>query len=208
MKKLIIGRNAAKNFLFCLGCAILVALPLSVLASSQGSIVINGTTTGSGAVTSTNMALITPNIGAAVGTSLVLTGIMDSTVAVNKTTAAACTLGVASTNCGSLTFSSGYTFNQAAVAGTSVIYTLPPTVQGKQQCVANSGTTGVVNIGKLTVYPPVGSYVIYNGIVNTVGSGGNHGVASAGAAADSACFVAIDQTHWQVFDGKGTWRTN
>jgi hypothetical protein len=66
----------------------------------------------------------------------------------------------------------------------------------------------VVNIGVLTVYPPSSSYVILNGVVNTVGGGGTHGVASGGAAGDSACFVAIDATHWEVFVGKGTWTEN
>jgi hypothetical protein len=75
-------------------------------------------------------------------------------------------------------------------------------------CVKNSGTTGVVNIGVLTVYPPASSYVILNGTVNTIGGGGTHGVASGGAAGDAACFVAIDSTHWEVHIGRGTWTAN
>lgn len=127
-------------------------------------------------------------------------GTLDGQAPLTITTAATGNLGA--------TFSSGYTLNQEATAGTGVTYTLPATVVGKQYCVANSGTTGVVNTGVLTVYPPSSSFVILNGVVNTVGGGGTHGVASGGAAGDAACFVAIDATHWQVYVGKGTWTEN
>jgi hypothetical protein len=133
-------------------------------------------------------------------TSLVATGIVDGTAPITITTGTTGNLGS--------TYSSGYTFNQEATAGTGVTYTLPATVAGKQYCVQNSGTTSVVNAGVLTVYPPASSYVILNGVVNTIGGGGTHGVASGGAAGDTACFVAIDATHWEVFVGKGTWTEN
>ena len=106
------------------------------------------------------------------------------------------------------TYKSGYTFNQEGTAGTGVVYTLPATALGLQYCVLNSGTTGVINIGTLTVYPASSSYVIVNGTVNTVGGGGTHGVASGGAAGDGACFLAIDATHWQVTVLSGTWTSN
>jgi len=146
-------------------------------------------------------SLTTPNIGAATGTSLIVTGILDGTVPVTKTTGTSATLGAG-------TYSSGYTLNQEATAGTGVTYTLPATVTGMQYCVINSGTTGVVNTGVLTVYPPSSSYVIYNGVVNTVGGGGTHGIASGGSAGDGACFIAIDSTHWQVTSISGTWTEN
>jgi len=132
--------------------------------------------------------------------NLLVTGILDGVAPITITTGTTANLGT--------TNSSGYTFNQEATAGTGVTYTLPATVTGKQYCVQNSGTTGVVNIGALTVYPPASSFVILNGVVNTVGGGGTHGVVSGGAAGDSACFVAIDSTHWAVFPGKGTWSEN
>lgn len=158
--------------------------------------------TGSGSFVQANTpTLITPVIGAATGTSLLLTGILDGTVPVTKTTGTTATLGAG-------TYQSGYTLNQEATAGTGVTYTLPATVSGAQYCVSNSGTTGVVNTGVLTVYPAASSFVILNGLVNTVGGGGTHGVASGGAAGDSACFVAIDSTHWQVFPGQGLWTEN
>lgn len=140
----------------------------------------------------------TPSTGSF--TTLLASGIIDGKAPVTITTGTSANLGT--------TYSSGYTLNQEATAGTGVTYTLPATVTGAQYCVHNSGTTGVVNTGVLTVYPPSGSFVILNGVVNTVGGGGTHGVASGGAAADSACFVAIDSTHWEVFVGKGTWTEN
>ena len=133
--------------------------------------------------------------------NLLVTGVLDGDVPVTITTGTSATLGAS-------TYQSGYTLNQEGTAGTGVTYTLPATVGHMQYCVANSGTTGVVNIGVLTIYPPSGSYVILNGVVNTVGGGGTHGVVSGGAAGDSACFVAIDSTHWQVFPGSGTWTEN
>jgi fibronectin-binding autotransporter adhesin len=132
--------------------------------------------------------------------SLVVSGVMDGEVPITITTGTTANLGT--------TYSTGYTENQEGTAGTGVTYTLPATAKGMQYCVQNSGTTGVVNTGVLTVYPASGSYVILNGVVNTVGGGGTHGVASGGAAGDAACFVAIDSTHWQVWVGLGTWTEN
>ena len=43
------------------------------------------------------------------------------------------------------------------------------------------GGTGAPDTGVLTVYPPSGSYVVLNGVINTIGGGGTHGVASGGA---------------------------
>jgi hypothetical protein len=133
-------------------------------------------------------------------TTLLVSGIVDGRAPVTITTGTTANLGG--------TYNSGYTLNQEGTAATGVTYTLPATAAGKQYCVANSGTTSVVNTGVLTIYPPASSYVILNGVVNTVGSGGTHGVASGGAAGDSACFVAIDSTHWQVYVGQGTWTEN
>lgn len=133
-------------------------------------------------------------------TSLLATGIVDGKAPITITTGTTANLGT--------TYKSGYTFNQEATAGTGVTYTLPATATGLQYCVQNSGTTGVVNIGVLTVYPPASSFVILYGVVNTVGGGGTHGVASSGAAGDGACFVAIDSTHWEVFPLRGTWAEN
>jgi hypothetical protein len=130
------------------------------------------------------------------------TGIVDGTAPVTVTTGSSANLGA--------TYKSGYTFNQEATAGTSVTYTLPATAVGLQYCVRNSivSGTGAPDTGVLTVYPAASSYVILNGTINTIGGGGTHGVASGGAAGDSACFVAVDATHWEVFVIKGVWTAN
>jgi hypothetical protein len=145
---------------------------------------------------------VTPALGAATATSLLASGIVDGQAPITITTGTTANLGT--------TYKSGYTFNQEATAGTAVTYTLPATATGLQYCVSNSivSGTGAPDTGVLTVYPPASSYVILNGVINTIGGGGTHGVASGGAAADSACFVAIDATHWNVYVQKGTWTAN
>jgi hypothetical protein len=179
-----------------IGCATCNTSSASV--TSVSVVTANGV---SGSVaTATSTPAITVTLGAITPSSVLATGIVDGTAPVTITTATTGNLGS--------TYNSGYTLNQEATAGTGVTYTLPATAVGKQYCIANSGTTSVVNTGVLTVYPPSSSYVILNGVVNTVGGGGTHGVASGGAAGDAACFVAIDATHWQVWVGSGTWTEN
>ncbi len=171
------------------------------IALGGGTALTTTNQTGTGSlVLATSPTLVTPVIGAATGTSLALTGQVDGTIPITITTGATANLGS--------TYNTGLTLNQEGTAGTGVTYTLPATATGKFYCVANSGTTGVVNTGALTVYPPASSFVINNGVVNTVGGGGTHGVASGGAAGDEACFAAIDATHWQVLPIKGTWTSN
>ena len=163
-----------------------------------------GNTTGSGNfVLVTSPTLVTPALGAATATSLLASGIVDGKAPVTVTTGTTATLGAA-------TYQSGYTFNQEATAGTGVTYTLPATAKGLQYCVANSivSGTGAPNTGVLTVYPPASSYIIYKGVRNTIGGGGTHGIASGGAAADAACFVAVDATDWVVYAQSGTWTEN
>ena len=160
--------------------------------------------TGTGSVVlATSPTLVTPVIGAATGTSLLATGIVDGKAPITVTTGTTGTLGAA-------TYNSGYTFNQEATAATGVTYTLPATAAGLQYCVKNSivSGTGAADTGVLTVYPPASSYIILNGTRNTIGGGGTHGIASGGAAGDAACFVAIDSTDWEVYVGKGTWTAN
>lgn len=151
----------------------------------------------------TNCTMVTPTIGAATGTSLLVTGNLDGTAPVTATTGTTATIGAGS-------FKSGYTFNQEATAGAGVTYTLPATVKGMQFCVKNSivSGTGAPDTGVLTVYPAASSYVILNGVINTIGGGGTHGVVSTGAAADAACFVAVDATHWDVWALSGSWSLN
>lgn len=134
---------------------------------------------------------------------LLVSAIVDGLAPITNTTGTSATLGAG-------TYNSGYTFNQEATAGTGVTYTLPATVKGAQYCVANNivSGTGAPDTGILTVYPPASSYVILKGVINTIGGGGTHGVVSGGAAADAACFVANDSTHWTVYVQSGTWTAN
>ena len=149
-----------------------------------------------------NPTMTTPTLGAATATSLLATGIIDGTAPITVTSGTTANLGT--------TYKSGYTFNQEATAGTGVTYTLPATALGLQYCVRNSivSGTGAADTGVLTVYPAASSYVILNGVRNTIGGGGTHGVASGGAAGDSACFVAVDATDWEIFVIRGTWTAN
>lgn len=140
---------------------------------------------------------------------ILIPGIVDGEAPTTATTGASCTLGTTS-GCNATAYDSGYTFNQEATAGAAVTYTLPATAAGKQYCVANSivSGTGAADTGVLTVYPPASSYMILKGVINTIGGGGTHGVASGGAAGDGACFVANDSTHWTVYVQSGTWTEN
>jgi len=169
-----------------------------------GSATFNGTTLTNNGATQLNS---TVTIGASA--ALLGSGIVDGKAPITTTNTAACNLGTAS-GCSATAYNSGYTFNQNATAGTAVTYTLPATSAGLQYCVRNSivSGTGAADTGVLTVYPPSGSYVILNGVRNTVGGGGTHGVASGGAAGDSACFVAIDANDWEVYVQRGTWTAN
>jgi hypothetical protein len=183
---------------FCIGASCITSWPAGGSLTSVSVTTANGV---SGSVANpTTAPAITLILGAIAPTSLVTTGIVDGTVPVTITTGTTANLGS--------THSSGFTLNQEAAAAAAVTYTLPATVAGKQYCVSNSGTTGVINTGVLTVYPPASSYVILNGVVNAIGGGGTHGVVSAGAAGDAACFIAIDSTHWQVFVSAGSWTEN
>lgn len=132
---------------------------------------------------------------------LLSSGIVDGEAPVTITTGTSATLGAG-------TYLSGYTYNQEATAATGVTYTLPATAAGKQYCVKNSYNGSAGNTGVLTVYPPSSSYVILNGVRNTIGGGGTHGVVSGGALGDAACFVAINSTEWEVYVQVGTWTEN
>ena len=154
------------------------------------------TTSGSNVTTiKTSVTLTTPVIGAATGTSLLLTGNIDGTAPVIVTTGTTGTPGA--------TFNHSYSFNQEATAGTGVTYTLPTAAAGKQYCVANDNNGTNPDTGVLTVATSAaGQFIVFtDGTLSA--TGGN--VTSGGAAADSACFVGIDTTHWHMFVQSGTW---
>lgn len=144
---------------------------------------------------SVSPSFTTPSLGAATATSLLATGNVDGTAPVTITTGTTATLGS--------TFKSGYTFNQEATAATAVAYTLPTAAAGRQYCVGNSWNGTAATTGVLTLNTSAtGQFIIFSdGTLSA--TGGN--VTSGGAAADAACVVGIDATHWQLYPQRGTW---
>ena len=111
-------------------------------------------------------------------------------------------VSVSSTAC------SGYYNNQNATAATAVTYNLPTAgtcVNGmpKQFCFTNSNNGSAPDTGVLTIATSAaGQFIIFtDGTLSA--SGGN--VTSGGAASDTACVVAVDSTHWQLYTPRGLW---
>jgi hypothetical protein len=142
-----------------------------------------------------SLALTTPNIGAATGTSLLLTGLNDGTAPVIVTTGTTGTPGA--------TYNHSYTFNEEATAGTGVNYTLPTAAAGKQYCAANAYNGSAANTGVITITTSAsGQFIIFtDGTLSA--TGGN--ITSGGAAGDAACVVGVDATHWYLYVQAGTW---
>lgn len=162
---------------------------------SIGGVTAAGATGTGNIVFATSPSLTTPNIGAATGTSLLVSGNVDGTAPTTVTTGTTATLGG--------TFKSGYTHNQEATVATAVAYTLPTAAAGLQYCVDNSWNGTASTTGVLTVATSAsGQFIIFtDGTLSA--TGGN--VTSGGAAADAACFAGVDATHWQLYVQRGTW---
>lgn len=162
---------------------------------SIGGVTATGATGTANVVFSTSPTLTTPALGAATATSLLASGNVDGTAPTTVTTGTSATLGG--------TFKSGYTWNQEATAATAVAYTLPTAAAGLQYCVGNSWNGSAATTGVLTVNASAsGQFIIFtDGTLSA--TGGN--VTSGGAAADFACFVGVDATHWQFSATRGTW---
>lgn len=96
-----------------------------------------------------------------------------------------------------------YTVNEEGTAATGVAYTLPAATLSDQHCVSNGFNGSAANTGVLTVNTSAtGQFIVFtDGTLSA--TGGN--VTSGGAARDSACFVAIDSTHWLMYTQSGTW---
>lgn len=154
------------------------------------SIAANSTTT-----TIAGLSLTAPNIGAATATSLLASDNVDGTAPMTITTGTSASLGG--------TFKSGYTLNAEATAAAGVAYTLPTAAAGLQYCVGNSWNGSAATTGILTVNASAsGQFIIFtDGTLSA--TGGN--VTSGGAAADFACFVGVDSTHWYFKPSSGTW---
>ena len=150
----------------------------------------------SGTVKAANETMTgTSTLATVTATSMLATGNVDGTAPMTITTGTTATLGG--------TFRSGYTYNQEATAATAVAYTLPTAAAGRQYCVGNSWNGSAATTGVLTVNTSAsGQFIIFtDGTLSA--TGGN--VTSGGAAADAACFVGVDATHWQQYTQRGTW---
>lgn len=98
---------------------------------------------------------------------------------------------------------STYHFNENATAGTAVTYNLPTATAGIQKCFTNANNGSAANTGVITIATSAsGQFIIFtDGTLSA--TGGN--VTSGGAAADSACVVGVDSTHWMLSVTRGTW---
>jgi len=103
----------------------------------------------------------------------------------------------------STTLNSAFYYNQNATAATAMTFNLPTAAVGKQFCIANSNNGSAANTGILTIATSAtGQFIIFtDGTLSA--TGGN--VTSGGAAADAACVVGVDSTHWQLYTQVGTW---
>lgn len=103
----------------------------------------------------------------------------------------------------SITLPAEYHFNQNATAGTAVTYNLPTAASGKQFCFSNGNNGTSADTGILTIATSAaGQFITFTDGTQSA-SGGN--VTSGGAAADAACVVGIDSTHWMLYTQRGTW---
>lgn len=181
------------------------ALPCAAMPALTGVV----TSVAAGCVTSfaVSPSFTTPNIGAATGTSLFVSGALDGHAVSDVSTTTACTLGTASASCGLANSVSGYMVNEHATPGQAVTYTLPTASKGAQWCTSNgnpsASSPGTPNTGVLTVAASAaGQFITFTDGTNSA-TGGN--VTSGGAAADSACFIGVDTTHWQLYVQRGVW---
>jgi fibronectin-binding autotransporter adhesin len=169
---------------------------------SIGGVTATGATGTGNVVFATSPTLTTPAIGAATATSLLASGIVDGEAPVTVTTSASCTLGTAS-GCNATAYDSGYTFNEDATAGAAITYTLPTAAAGKQYCVKNAYNGSNPNTGTLELLTSAaGQFIIFTD--GTLSATGGY-VISGGAAADAACVVGVDSTHWILYVQSGTW---
>lgn len=163
---------------------------------ATGPVVGRVQTASTGAAGISLILLFPSEIQAGTPNPLILNGIIDGKAPVTITTGSSATVGAG-------TYNSGYTINQNATAATAITYTLPVAAAGKQYCVTNSyngsaPTTGVITLATSAA----GQFIIFtDGTLSA--TGGN--VTSAGAAADAACVVGLDATHWQLYVNRGTW---
>lgn len=103
----------------------------------------------------------------------------------------------------SATLAAEFHFNENATAAQAVTYTLPTAAAGKQFCFSNAYNGSAADTGALTLQTSAsGQYITYSD--GTLSASGGY-VASSGAAADAACVVGEDTTHWMLYVERGTW---
>lgn len=151
---------------------------------------------GSSALAS-SLALTTPAIGAATGTSLLLTGNMDGTVP-SVVQTGTFTFGTTGG-----TFKHSFNDNESVTAGAAITGTLPTAAAGLYYCVDNAYNGSNPNTGVITIATSAsGQFIIFtDGTLSA--TGGN--VTSGGAAGDAACVRGVDSTHWMLYIQNGTW---
>ena len=98
---------------------------------------------------------------------------------------------------------SEFHFNENATAATAVTYNLPTAAAGKQFCFANAYNGSAANTGTLELLTSAaGQFIIFTD--GTLSATGGY-VISGGAAADAACVVGVDSTHWYFYTQAGVW---
>ena len=137
--------------------------------------------------------LVAPSIGAATGTSLILTGTVNAGADVNIVTDNQTVIAD--------TVMSHVYINNVGTT-TAKNYILPATATSKQLCFKQyPGNTGVI-----TLHAKAGQYVTIPS--TNVFTATDKGIkTSSGAATDFVCLQGIDATHWMSFGYSGAWAT-
>jgi hypothetical protein len=134
-----------------------------------------------------SVSMTTPIIGAATGTSLVLSGNLQGTIPVTVTTAATLVMTAANTK-GDL--------HQNGDADV-IDYTLPGAAAGLSACFFAGEFTGVI-----TIDPVDATDTIY---LDGASVGAGDAIDSPGTVGDFICLAAVDATKWYTFGRSGTW---
>ena len=143
--------------------------------------------TGSGSVVFDDTpTLITPNIGAATGASLAVTGIITGLVNTSADVTAV-------TN-----FNGTFAISDAA----KIAFTLPTAAAGYSICLYQ----GKGRTDALSVTAASGDYIVLDGAAGTQEAGGAESeLHSAGAATDRICLISMNADDWYVSSSAGTW---
>lgn len=139
---------------------------------------------------------VAPVLGAATGTSLLATGIVDGLTNVTIWTTGAITANPA----GKM---SHVIVNKHTTPATAFPVTLSTPIAGMQLIVKNGQGAGGANTGIITL--TAGTNVIIFNPTTKVDCTATQNLVSGGAAADYVALVALDTTHWESVGAQGTW---